>query len=306
MNSSAPAVSVVIPTYNRAQFIERTINSVLQQTFGDFEIIVVDDASNDNTEEVVKNINDSRIRYVRLPNNTNGTRPRNYGIELSTGKFIAFLDSDDEWMPEKLEKQLNFILASVKGIDNIMCFTGLVLDDEFSRITKRNKPYINGMDIMSYIFLGGNTVQTSTYMVSSSLAKAVKFDSDLRKHQDWDFCLRLRNNRAEFLYLDECLSIWHVGNRKDRLSNANSNGNSSLEWLESKKGQLSLSTQSIFQLIVTVDDLVMKKKYNRAALLAIKSLVKRKIGFFAFLRITARIVLPSHLRSEISSVLSRF
>ena len=106
-NKSKPEVSVIIATYNRAHVITRAIRSVLNQTYQDFELIIVDGASTDNTEEVVKNFNDVRIRYIRQEINKGPQSGRNTGIKAATGEYIAFQDSDDEWLSEKLEKQMN-------------------------------------------------------------------------------------------------------------------------------------------------------------------------------------------------------
>ena len=106
MTKKVPKVSVIIPTYNRAHLVGRAIRSVLNQTYQDFEIIVVDDGSTDNTEEVVKSFIDPRIRYIRHEKNKGAAAARNTGIKAAKGKFIAFQDSDDEWLPEKLQKQM--------------------------------------------------------------------------------------------------------------------------------------------------------------------------------------------------------
>jgi glycosyltransferase involved in cell wall biosynthesis len=112
MENSSIAVSVVIPTYNRASLLGRAIKSVLEQTYQDFEIIVVDDASTDNTEEVVRNLRDRRIRYLRHEKNRGGSAARNTGIRAAWGQYIAFQDSDDEWLPEKLKKQMEVLAAA--------------------------------------------------------------------------------------------------------------------------------------------------------------------------------------------------
>lgn len=110
-----PKVSVVIPTHNRSSLLRRAIQSVLDQTYQDFEIIVVDDASTDDTEAVVKGFADERIRYVRHSENRGEAASRNTGIRLAKGEYIAGHDDDDVWLPPKLEKQVKaFEKASPK------------------------------------------------------------------------------------------------------------------------------------------------------------------------------------------------
>ena len=103
---TAPTVSVIVPTYNREHMIGRALESVLAQEFTDFELIVVDDASTDNTEAVVRASGDSRIRYIREPANGGPNAARNRGMREARGEFLAFLDSDDEWLPGKLGRQV--------------------------------------------------------------------------------------------------------------------------------------------------------------------------------------------------------
>jgi glycosyltransferase involved in cell wall biosynthesis len=102
-----PVVSIVLPTYERGPLIGRSIRSVLEQTFSDFELIVVDDGSTDATPEEVARFGDARIRYVRLDDNRGAAAARNVGIRHAAGRFIAFQDSDDEWLPAKLELHMH-------------------------------------------------------------------------------------------------------------------------------------------------------------------------------------------------------
>ena len=97
-------VSAIIPTYNRANIVIRAIQSVLNQTYQNFELLVIDDGSQDNTEEIVTGIHDNRIKYIRHEKNKGVAAARNTGIEAAKGEFIAFLDSDDEWLPNKLKR----------------------------------------------------------------------------------------------------------------------------------------------------------------------------------------------------------
>ena len=104
-----PKVSVIIPTYNRADLIKETIQSVFDQTFQSFEIIIVDDGSTDNTRQVVKNINSPKIKYIYQDNSGRPAHARNRALKETRGEYIAFLDSDDLWLPHKLELQVKFL-----------------------------------------------------------------------------------------------------------------------------------------------------------------------------------------------------
>ena len=100
-------ISIVIPTYNRVDFLPKAIQSVLNQTYRNWEMIIVDDGSTDNTEEIVKGYKESRIQYIVHKYNLGLSAARNTGIKKSRGEYIAFLDSDDEWFPEKISCQMN-------------------------------------------------------------------------------------------------------------------------------------------------------------------------------------------------------
>ena len=102
-------VSIIMPSYNTAKFIEETVNSVLNQTYTNWELIIVDDCSTDNTDEVVSQFNDERIKYIKNEKNSGAAISRNRALQEAKGKWIAFLDSDDVWLPEKLKKQIAFM-----------------------------------------------------------------------------------------------------------------------------------------------------------------------------------------------------
>ena len=111
VNASAPTVSIVMPTYNRADLLPRSIASILSQDFDDLQLLIVDDGSTDNTASVVKEIQnqDSRVRYLRLPENRGIGYARNAGLQHVTGKYIGLADSDDLWLPGKLKTQVEIM-----------------------------------------------------------------------------------------------------------------------------------------------------------------------------------------------------
>lgn len=105
-------VSVIMPSYNTAKYIKQSIQSVIDQTYTNWELIIVDDCSTDNTDEIVKSIDDDRIIYLKNEKNSGAAVSRNRALKEAKGKWIAFLDSDDLWLPEKLEKQLHFMKSN--------------------------------------------------------------------------------------------------------------------------------------------------------------------------------------------------
>lgn len=198
-----PLVSVVIPAYNREKTILRALNSVLRQTYSNIEVIVVDDGSTDSTAQVVNNCADERIRLICLSSNQGANRARNTGISEAKGEYIAFQDSDDEWLTDKLEKQMEYIYkTSVKAV---YCPYILCNEDKTSVVPGN---YMN-RDMceknVAETLKKGNIVGTPTLMVKRELfSKIGMFDVDMKRFQDYEFVIRLVKN--EFLgYVKEPL-----------------------------------------------------------------------------------------------------
>ena len=181
-------VSVIVPTYNRASVIKRALQSIYNQTYNDYEIIVVDDGSTDNTIEILEDerLRNPRLRYIRHKKNMGVSIARNTGIINSAGKYIAFLDSDDEWHREKLEEQVR-IMNSNENIG--LVYTG-------SKIIYEG---LNNEDIIpvfsGYIFnklLERNFIAASSVMVPKGIFNEIGlFDERLKIMQDWDMWLRI-------------------------------------------------------------------------------------------------------------------
>lgn len=194
-------VSVIIPSYNREDTIERSVRSVLNQTYKDLEVIVVDDCSTDNTEAVVKSIQDSRVRYFCLEKNSGACAARNKGIEISRGDIIAFQDSDDEWRPEKLEKQLK----TMEDFDSDVCFCQ-TRDYDYPEDHSILVPYnIGPTGLVSYKILYDKVpVGTQTIVAKKSVFDKVTFDRSLKKAQDVEWTFRA-GRIFKFAYVNEPL-----------------------------------------------------------------------------------------------------
>lgn len=184
-----PTVSVIIPTYNRAHMVGRAIQSVLNQTYQDFELIVVDDGSTDNTDEVVKGFDNERPRYIRYKENKGAQVARNTGLKAARGEYIALLDSDDEWLPEKLEKQINKFKSVSNNVGLIYCGktninkkTGEILNEIVP--TERGDVFKN---LINHNFTAGST----PLIKKLCFIKAGYFDTELPAFQDYDLWLRI-------------------------------------------------------------------------------------------------------------------
>src|SRR5262249_23269523 len=193
-----PKVSVIIPTHNRAHFLRGAIFSVLNQTFQDFEIVVVDDASTDNTAKVVAAFNDDRIRFIQHDTNKGGSAARNTGILASKCDYIAFLDDDDEWLPDKLRKQMEILVASLPEVGGV--YTGCLDVDKVSgKVIRQRIPTKRGN--LSRELLIENCVGGTSAMLLRKvcLQKVGLFDETLPRSQDYDLWIRISR---EFLF--EC------------------------------------------------------------------------------------------------------
>ena len=184
-----PSVSVIIPTYNRAHLVGRAIRSVLDQTFQDFELIVIDDGSIDDTEAIVLDFQDPRIHYLRHEVNRGGSAARNTGIRAARGEYVAFLDSDDEWLSEKLELQLNIIETNPHNLDNLgVVITGEQAETDWPRIS--GIPDCHGY-VYPQVFQKRTQGQITALVRKDVFTKSGLYDETLPASQDWDMMIRL-------------------------------------------------------------------------------------------------------------------
>ncbi|MDL0138591.1 glycosyltransferase family A protein [Halobacterium salinarum] len=200
-----PTVSVIIPTYNRADVLPSTIDSVLSQSYDDFECIVVDDASTDDTETVVSNYDDERIRYLCHDNNRGANAARNTGIQAATGTYISFLDSDDELLPENLAITT---AALEKRPDCAGVFTSFytVRDGNVESVSIAQPGEMPFERICSENAIGGFTCVMFHTDVFDDIGL---LDESFRSYQDWDFFIRVITNH-HMVGIDEVLAIHHL------------------------------------------------------------------------------------------------
>ena len=205
-----PKVSVIIPTYNRAEYLPEAIDSVLNQAYQDFEIIVIDDGSTDNTREALLPYME-KIRYM-YQENKGISAARNAGIKISNGEYIAFLDSDDIWFPEKLEMQVDLLQNKLD--------TGVVFSDTYSfdNFGKKSPNYFSNIkphsgNMFIHLFME-NFIPNITVVARKSCFDIVGlFNEDLTYSEDYDMWLRT-SKHFNFGFIDKVLAKYRIHENK--------------------------------------------------------------------------------------------
>lgn len=198
-------VSVIMPSYNAAKYVERALNSVFEQTYQKVEIVIVDDHSSDGTPELIQKYADihPEIRYVPLEKNMGAGYARNKALELARGQYVAFLDCDDEWMPDKLERQLK----CMKENNTSFGYAAIEMIDEDGKVIKGKRKVRCTCD---YQYLLRNTV-----IATSSVVVDRKAAGDFRMHlrrggQDYATWLKLLRNGTVAFGINEVLVRYRV------------------------------------------------------------------------------------------------
>ena len=187
-----PEVSVIVPTYNRADILPRAIESVLDQTFSDFELLIIDDGSSDNTTEVVRSYNDSRIKYIRHETNRGQNEARNTGVKNSNGRYISYLDSDDIFLSTYLEEVVEVLQNTNDDIGGVFTAREVIKD---GTIEKRDviEGKVHGEDIIQTWArnIGSNTELTYKASIQNDIGL---HDTEMKRVTDIDFYMQILTN----------------------------------------------------------------------------------------------------------------
>ncbi len=292
MNAHTPLVSVIIPTYNRSDEIAKSIESVLKQSYSNIEVIIIDDGSIDNTEELIKNIDDERVVYF-YQNNQGTSSARNKGILLSNGKYIAFQDSDDEWLFDKLRRQVEIL----EGLGNkvAVCYCDMKRINLNGLETYWKAPHpVNTGDIIS-----NNTLDYQVYGIGIQTVLVRKicvdeigyFDLDLDRFIDLEWLIRL-SLKFNFEYINEPLVNFYeskgISTNSKALINARKKIYSKYE-RELKKNNLFVISQKVRIAEAYWKDNDIKKS-REFALKTIKE--ENKINLFFSIKLLVFILIP--------------
>jgi len=207
-NAANPLVSVIIPTYNHARYLSCALQSVLDQTYTNWEAIVIDNHSTDNTDEVMARFADSRITYLKIHNNGVIAASRNVGIRVAKGEWIAFLDSDDWWTNDKLKVCFDCIDAKV---DLVYHKLEIFSDQPRTFIQKTIKSRQVKSPVLIDLLLKGNAIVNSSVLVRKSLLEQIGGINESREMiaaEDYNTWLRIAQLSNQFLYLPQRLGYY--------------------------------------------------------------------------------------------------
>jgi glycosyltransferase involved in cell wall biosynthesis len=241
VTSSAPLASVVIPTRNRAPVVCDAVRSALAQSLDPIEVIVVIDGPDARTETALRQIDDSRLSVITLPEHAGASGARNAGVLRARGRWVAFLDDDDEWLPGKLSLQHRVAQESRHSDPIVACrVLARTQTNEFvwpRRVPEAGEPISEYMFCRRSPFFGEGLVPTNTIFTTRELLAAGPFQTDLRDHEDLDWLLRVCGRDGvgvEFVPGEEPLTVWRLDRELIRMSSS-SDWRYSLAWIRSKK-----------------------------------------------------------------------
>ena len=241
MKQIAPLVTVVIPTRNKPQLVLRAVHSALRQTLDAIEVIVVVDGPDEATVQALSGVEDSRLIVKLLPRNLGPAEARNAGVEAARGPWVAFLDHDDEWLPNKLDVQLRTARQSTVRYPIIACHfikrsetTDVLLP---MRLPAPGEPMSEYLFRRTRLFGGEGLVQSSTIFTTKELLQKVPFRAESQRHDDIDWLLRatIRDETAvEFVTTPEPLAIWHRSEKLQTIS-SRKDWRFSLSWIQQNR-----------------------------------------------------------------------
>jgi len=207
MNS--PLISIIMPVYNTAPFLKEAIESMLTQTETDFELILINDASTDNSSEVIAQFNDPRIRTINNEKNLGLAVTLNKAIRVSTGKYIARMDGDDISLPNRFEEQLKIIKSADRR--TVVCSTCLLIDEHGNKIGKwkDDSKYSSPKEIRKQL-PNNNCIVHPSVMVRRDLLSEFFYDPEQHESEDYDLWLRMASDDVQFLKITQPLVLHRI------------------------------------------------------------------------------------------------
>jgi glycosyltransferase involved in cell wall biosynthesis len=300
-------VSVVIPTLDRPELLLRAIDSVLRQTHQEIEVIVVVDRPDPNTLSAVRSVEDPRLRLIVNPHPLTAAAARNFGADQGTGEWIAFLDDDDEWLPNKLEQQLAF--ASGRAPALVSCLNRIVTPT--ATCVWPQVIYDNSGPIDEYLFNRGSPIrapgliQTSSFLLPRSLFDKVRFNVE-SAHDDWEFMLRLSKQAgARIETVPEVLAVLYFEEARPTFTTRTWSWSRSLKWLDSLGPMITRRAYSGFCLGVVGSRAAREGAYGAFPELLYRAFRNGSPGLWDILPYLAYWLTPHGFRGQLRGLLRR-
>ncbi|MBD2099686.1 glycosyltransferase family 2 protein [Leptolyngbya sp. FACHB-261] len=307
--SNQVLVSAVIPTCGRPQIVSRAVKSALAQSLSMIEVIVVVDGPDEATARHLEQINDSRLRVVVLPVNVGAAGARNAGVSEAKGNWIAFLDDDDEWLPQKLESQLQIANHSKHTFPIVYSrFIWKTAESEFIGPRRIPAPYEHLADYLFFrksLFYGEAFVNTSTLFAKKELLLINPLDTSLRRHEDWNWVLQVSALEGVGIHFaPEPLAITNIETGRKRLSNIN-DWQDSLNWIRSIRSLVTPSAYSCFLLTFVGLQAASEQNWKVFWSLLREAIELGKPRPIDFLLYLLRWLIPQEVRQWLPAIFSR-
>ena len=299
-----PVVSAVIPTRDRPRLLACAIRSALRQTWPKMEVIVVVDGPDPATAALLQTIADPRLRVVFLEEWRGGSDARNAGVRAACGEWIAFLDDDDEWLPDKISRQMRTAHSMPDWFPVVSC--RMIAQSPTSSRVLPLRPYLRPEPIADFLFCRtslrdpGGTMQSSTLLAPRELLLAVPFQSGLPMHQDWDWLIRVTaHTGVGVAMVRQPLTIWRMEDARATIGR-NTNWRTSLSWIRKMRTIISPRAYSWFIAI----QCVWRARASHAGLLARLGLLNAFFlegspEFRSFLSFLAFALIPAPVRRSL-------
>jgi glycosyltransferase involved in cell wall biosynthesis len=285
--------------------VRRAIDSVLRQTYGSIEIVVVIDGPDEATRTSLRAVADERLRVLALEQSVGGSDARNLGVKHARSEWIALLDDDDEWMPDKIEKQM--ALAADAAEPYPVIASPLIAKSPYGdflwprRFPREAEPMSEYLFSRKTLFAGEGQIQTSMIVARKSLMELVPFTSGLKKHQDLDWYLRVaRTAGAKFYFVPEPLVNLYVEENRDAITNR-SDWRFSLEYLRKNRELMTPRGYAGFVSAIICSEAAKQGDWGAVPVLLKEMLVKGRPTFMDVMLFAARWVMRPSLRGKLRS-----
>jgi glycosyltransferase involved in cell wall biosynthesis len=300
------AVSAVIPTRSRSELLRRALASVASQTFADLEVVVVVDGPDEETMALLRGWRERPLRVVVNDPPLGGGEARNVGVRTARGHWIALLDDDDEWLPQKLERQLHDLERI--GTDRVVGMTQLITRSPTADYVGPRTGPRDGEPVSEYLFLrsgwfqAGGRAHTSTLVAPRPLFLEIPFDPGLPRYQDTDWILRVADAGVRLHMTAEPLSVWHVEEVRPGITRSHAGDwRYALDWIRARR-HLMTERAYVSLVVLRVGGLAAAAGDPRGAVAAVRE--ARRVGrppLRDIAIIVGKFLLPAGLRRQLRS-----